>query len=189
MENIQTKRFVIFGAILVIVCLICIFISIRAVDKYRNKIAETDMIEKNLNNLQKDASNLDFKIKELETRRYNLSIEKEQIEKNYSTLKDKYTALGKTIRTLERDIKHLQNNIKTVEAESVEIDEDASETESRLSILQAQNDKLRKELLEKTKEKMILEIALKAQAKRLGLSEGYDTKLKGYLKDFVTSLQ
>ncbi len=46
-----------------------------------------------------------------------------------------------------------------------------------------------KELAKKTTEKMIMEIALEAQAKRLGLSERYDPDLKEIIKDFVTSLQ
>jgi hypothetical protein len=75
------------------------------------------------------------------------------------------------------------------EADPVMDDEDSSGYESQLILLQSRNDELLRELAVKTKEKMILKIALESQAKRLGLSEGYDPELKKILKDLVTSLQ
>ena len=60
-----------------------------------------------------------------------------------------------------------------------------------LDQLEKQIDGLVKEMerAKKTKEKMILEIAFEAQAKRLGLAERHDPGLKETIKNFVTSLQ
>jgi len=58
-----------------------------------------------------------------------------------------------------------------------------------LIALQSQNDELLRKLTVKTKEKMILRIALESQAKRLGLAEQYNPELKEVLKNLVTSLQ
>jgi hypothetical protein len=68
-------------------------------------------------------------------------------------------------------------------------DLDSSAEEAELIALRSKNDKLVKKLAAKTKEKMILKIALESQAKRLGLSENYDPELKAILKNLVTSLQ
>ena len=66
---------------------------------------------------------------------------------------------------------------------------DVSEEETQLIALRCQNEELVKKLAAKTKEKMILKIALESQAHRLGLSENYDPELKKILEDLVTSLQ
>ncbi len=191
-QDSKIKRFIVVSVILVFICLICIFVSVRSVERYSNKIAETEMLKQKLDNLEQDFRNLDIKNKELEVRRQDLSWEKEQISKEYITLKDKYAFLGKTIKTLERDVNTLRKVIERkerYEEEAGGVDKDDDETESLLSTLQSENDQLLKELADKTKEKMILEIALKAQAKRLGLTEEYDPDLKEILKKFVTSLQ
>ncbi len=191
-QDSKIKRFIVVSVILVFICLICIFVSVRAVERYSNKIAETEMLKQKLDNLEQDFRNLDIKNKELEVRRQDLSREKEQINKEYITLKDKYAFLGKTIKTLERDVNTLRKVIERkdrYEEEVGGVDKDDDETESLLNTLQSENDQLLKELADKTKEKMILEIALKAQAKRLGLTEEYDPDLKEILKKFVTSLQ
>lgn len=192
MQDSRVKRLLVVSVVLVFICIICIFISIRSVDKYRNKTAETHLLEQKLDNLEQYARNIDIKIKELEARRHALSLEKEQIRKDYAAIKVKYASLGKTIKILERDVGTLQRAIKTSEEIAEESDEaykDVSELELRLEALQNQNDKLLKELAKKTKEKMILEIAFEAQAKRLGLSERHDPDLKQTIKDFVSSLQ
>jgi hypothetical protein len=75
------------------------------------------------------------------------------------------------------------------ETDPVIDDEEGSGNESQLLVLQSRNDELLRELAVKTKEKMILKIALESQAKRLGLSEQYDPELKKILKDLVSSLQ
>lgn len=191
-QDSKIKRFIVVSVILVFICLICIFVSVRSVERYSNKIAETEMLKQKLDNLEQDFRNLDIKNKELEVRRQDLSWEKEQISKEYITLKDKYAFLGKTIETLERDVNTLRKVIERkerYEEEAGGVDKDDDETESLLSTLQSENDQLLKELADKTKEKMILEIALKAQANRLGLTEEYDPDLKEILKKFVTSLQ
>ncbi|MBO1224328.1 MAG: hypothetical protein JYX80_07850 [Candidatus Scalindua sediminis] len=192
MQDAKIKRLLIVSVILVFICIICIFISVRSVEKYRNKVIETTALEQKLDNLEQYARNLDIKIKELEARRHALSLEKEQISKDYAAIKVKYASLGKTIKILKRDMGTLQRVMKTseeIEEESDEVDKDVSDLALRLEALQNQNDELLKELTRKTKEKMILEIAFEAQAKRLGLSERYDPDLKETIKDFVTSLQ
>ena len=55
--------------------------------------------------------------------------------------------------------------------------------------LRSQNAKLVKKLAAKTKEKMILKIALESQARRLGISKDYDPEFKAILKNLVTRLQ
>ncbi len=192
MQDAKIKRLLIVSVILIFICIICIFISVRSVDKYKNKTAETNLLVQKLDNLEQYARNTDIKIKELEARRHALSLEKKQISKDYAAIKVKYVSLGKTIKILERDVGTLQRVIKTseeIEEESEEVDKDVSDLALRLEALQNQNDELLKELTRKTKEKMILEIAFAAQAKRLGLSERHDPDLKQTIKDFVTSLQ
>ncbi len=192
MQDAKIKRLLIVSVVLVFICIICIFISVRSVDKYRNKTVETNLLVQKLDNLEQYARNIDIKIKELEARRYALSLEKEQISKDYAAIKVKYSSLGKTIKILERDVGTLQRVIKTseeIEDGSEEVDKEVSDLALRLEALQNQNDELLKELAKKTKEKMILEIAFEAQAKRLGLSERHDPDLKETIKDFVTSLQ
>jgi hypothetical protein len=66
---------------------------------------------------------------------------------------------------------------------------DRSAEEIQLTELRSQNEELVKKLAIKTREKMILEIALESQANRLGLSEGYDPELKKILENLVISLQ
>ncbi len=191
-QDSRVKRLLVVSTILVLTCIICIFISVRSVEKYRNKATETTALEQKLDYLEQYARNIDIKIKELEARRHDLSLEKEQISKDYAAIKVKYVSLGKTVKTLERDVGTLQRVIRTSEdseEESDEVDKDVSELALRLEALQKQNDKLLKELANKTKEKMILEIAFEAQAKRLGLSERHDPDLKEIIKNFVTSLQ
>ncbi len=191
-QDDKIKRILVACVVLIVICVVCIFISIRFVDKYRDKAAETASLKQKLVDFEQDIKRLDIKIKELEVMRYDLSLEKRGITKDYSTIKDKYASLGKTIKTLERDINNLQKAFKMVgvnETEQVIGDEDSSGNKSQLRALQSRNDELLRELAVKTKEKMILKIALESQAKRLGLSEQYDPELKEILKEFVTSLQ
>ncbi|MHC4182756.1 MAG: hypothetical protein ACYSR0_05350 [Planctomycetota bacterium] len=185
MQDAKTRRLLVVSVVLIFICIVCIFVSVRYVEKYRNKVSETAALEQKLDSFEQNVKRLDIKIKELEARRYDLSLEKKQITKDYSTIKDKYVFLGKMIKALEGDVGTLQRAIKTSE----EIEEESDEADSELKILQSRNDKLLKELAKKTKEKMILEIAFEAQAKRLGLAERHDPGLKETIKDFVTSLQ
>jgi septal ring factor EnvC (AmiA/AmiB activator) len=191
-QDEKIKRILVACVVLIVICVVCIFVSIRFVDKYRDKAAETASLKQKLDDLEQDIKKLDIKTKELEAMRYDLSLEKRQTSKDYSTIKDKYISLGKTIKTLERDINNLQKAFKMVgvnETDPVIDDEDSSGNESQLRVLQSRNDELLRELAVKTKEKMILKIALESQAKRLGLSEQYDPELKKILKDLVISLQ
>lgn len=192
MHDDKTKRILVVCGVLVVVSIVCIFVSIRFVEKYRNKVAEAVLLEQKLDDLEQEVKKLDIKTKELEAMRYDLSLEKGQISKDYSTIKDKYVSLGTMIKTLEKDVNNLQKVLKIVgdnEADPVIEDEDSGGNESQLRTLQSRNDELLRELAVKTKEKMILKIALESQAKRLGLSEKYDPELKKILKEFVTSLQ
>lgn len=192
MQDDKTKRILVVCGVLVVVSIVCIFVSIRFVEKYRNKVAEAVLLEQKLDDLEQEVKKLDIKTKELEAMRYDLSLEKGQISKDYSTIKDKYVSLGTMIKTLEKDVNNLQKVLKIVgdnEADPVIEDEDSGGNESQLRTLQSRNDELLRELAVKTKEKMILKIALESQAKRLGLSEKYDPELKKILKEFVTSLQ
>ncbi len=191
-QDDKIKRILVAGVVLIVICVVCIFVSIRFVDKYRDKVAETASLKQKLNELEQDVKKLDFKTKELEAVRYDLSLEKRGITKDYSTIKDKYVSLGKMIKTLERDINDLQKAFEMVgvnEADPVIDDRDSSGNESQLEVLRSRNDELLRELVVKTKEKMILQIALESQAKRLGLSEQYDPELKKILRNLVTSLQ
>jgi hypothetical protein len=191
-QDDKTKRILLAGGVLVLVCMVCLFVSIRAVDKYRKKIAETTLLEQRLDDLEQDIKKQDIKTKELEDMRYDLSLEKGQINEDYETIKEKYVSLGKTIKMLERDVSGLQEIMKVVESRSPDpvIGEmDVSKEETQLIVLRSQNKELVKKLTAKTKEKMILEIALESQANRLGLSEHYDPELKKILENLVTTLQ
>ena len=190
-QDDKTKRILLAGGVLVLVCMVCLFVSIRAVDKYRKKIAETTLLEQRLDDLEQDIKKQDIKTKELEDMRYDLSLEKGQINEDYETIKEKYVSLGKTIKMLERDVSGLQEIMKVVESRSPDpvIGEmDVSKEETQLIALRSQNKELVKKLTAKTKEKMILEIALESQANRLGLSEHYDPELKKILENLVTTL-
>ena len=191
-QDEKIKRILVACVVLIVICVVCIFVSIRFVDKYRNKASETASLKQKLYELERDVKKLDIKTNELEAVRYDLSLEKREITKEYSTIKDKYVSLGKTIKTLERDIDNLQKAFEMVGVNGTDPvidDEDNSGNESQLGVLQSRNDELLRELAVKTKEKMILKIALESQAKRLGLSEQYDPELKKILKDLVTSLK
>ncbi|KHE91644.1 MAG: hypothetical protein K8F52_19300 [Candidatus Scalindua rubra] len=191
-QDDKIKRLLVAGGALVFICIVCLFVSIRAVDKYRNKAAEATLLEQRLEDLEQDIKKLDIKTKELEAMRYDLSLEKGQIGKDYATIKEKYTSLGKTIKALENDVSGLQKTIKFVEnsaPDPVIGDIDSSVDETQLITLKRQNDELVKKLADKTREKMILKIALESQANRLGLSENYDPELKTILKNLVTTLQ
>ncbi|MHC4267497.1 MAG: hypothetical protein ACYSTS_03440 [Planctomycetota bacterium] len=191
-QDAKVKRILVASVVLVFVCIVCIFISIRYVDKYMRKVAETSVLEQKLDDLEQDVKRLDIKTRELEVVRYDLSLEKEEINKEYSIIKERYKSLGNTIKSLERDIGGLQKILKFVETNKDDLlmgDQQSSEKVSQLLKLQIRNDELVNELAIKTKEKMILKIALESQAKRLGLSENYDPELKVILKKFVTSLQ
>ena len=191
-QDDKIKRILLAGGVLVLVCLVCLFISIRSVDKYRKKVTETTLLEQRLDDLEQDIKKQDIKTKELEDMRYDLSLEKGQINEDYSTIKEKYVSLGKTIKSLERDVSGLQEAMKIVEnrvPDPVIGEVDVSEEETQLIALRCQNEELVKKLAAKTKEKMILKIALESQAHRLGLSENYDPELKKILEDLVTSLQ
>jgi len=190
-QDEKIKRILVACVVLIVICVVCILASIRFMDKYSDKVAETASLRQKLVELERDVKKLDLKTKELEAVRYDLSLEKRGITKDYSTIKDKYVSLGKTIKTLERDINILQEAFKMVGVNETDpvIDEEGSGNESQLLVLQSRNDELLRELAVKTKEKMILKIALESQAKRLGLSEQYDPELKKILKDLVSSLQ
>ena len=191
-QDDKIKRILLAGGVLVLVCMVCLFVSIRSVDKYRKKVTETTLLEQRLDDLEQDIKKQDIKTKELEDMRYDLSLEKGQINEDYETIKEKYVALGKTIKTLERDVSGLQEAMKIVEnrvPDPVIGEVDVSEEETQLIALRCQNEELVKKLAAKTKEKMILKIALESQAHRLGLSENYDPELKKILEDLVTSLQ
>ncbi len=191
-QDNKFKRILAACCALVFICIVCLLISIRFVDKYRSKVVETTLLEQRVEDLVQDIKKRDIKTKELEAVRYDLSLEKGQISKDYTTIKEKYTSLGKTIKTLEDDINSLQNITKFVENSTTDPligDLDSSVEEAELIELRSQNDKLVKKLAAKTKEKMILKIALESQGKRLGLSESYDPELKTILKSLVTSLQ
>lgn len=191
-QDEKIKRILVACVVLIVICVVCIIVSLRFVDKYSDKVAETASLKQKLDDLERDVKKLDLKTRELEAVRYDLSLEKREITKDYSTIKDKYVSLGKTIKILERDINNLQKAFEMVgvnEADPVIDDEEGSGNESQLRVLQSRNDELLRELVVKTKEKMILKIALESQAKRLGLSEQYDPDLKEILKDLVTSLK
>ena len=192
MQDDKIKRILVACVVLIIVCIVCIFVSIRFVEKYRSKVAETVSLEQKLDDLEREVKKLDIKTRELEAMRYDLSLEKGQISKDYSTIKDKYVYLGKMFKALERDVNNLQKVLKIVGDNKADTDidyGDSGRNESQMRALQSRNDELIKELASRTKEKMILKIALESQAKRLGLTEEYDTELKKILKEFVTSLQ
>jgi septal ring factor EnvC (AmiA/AmiB activator) len=188
----KVKRLLVAGGVLVLVCIVCLFVSISTVDKYRKKVAETTLLEQKLEDLEQDIKRQDIKTMELESMRYGLSLEKGQISKDYSTIKEKYLSLGKTISVLENDVIGLQKTIKFVEnsvPDPVIGDVDSSIEETQLIALRNQNEELVKRLAAKTKEKMIMKIALESQTNRLGLSENYDPELKTILKNLVTTLQ
>ena len=192
MQDDKSKRILLAGGVLVLVCMVCLFVSIRAVDKYRKKVAETTLLEQRLDDLEQDIKKQDIKTKELEEMRYDLSMEKGQISEDYANIKVKYVSLAKTIKTLERDVSGLQGIMKIVEnraPDPVIGEVDVSKEETQLIALRSQNEELVKKLAAKTKEKMILEIALESQANRLGLSESYDPELKKILENLVTTLQ
>ena len=191
-QDEKIRRILVACVVLIVICVMCILVSIRFVGKYRDKVAETASLKQKLYDFEQDIKKLDIKTKELEAMRYDLSLEKRGITKDYSTIKDKYVSLGKMIKTLERDVNNLQKAFKMVgvnETDPVMDEEDGSGNESQLRVLLSRNDELLRELAVKTKEKMILRIALESQAKRLGLSEQYDPELKEILKDLVSSLQ
>ncbi|MDP6924290.1 MAG: hypothetical protein R2568_07315 [Candidatus Scalindua sp.] len=191
-QDDKTKRILLAGGVLVLVCLVCLFVSIRSVDKYRKKVAETTLLEQRLGDLEQDVKKQYIKTMELEEMRYDLSLEKGQINDDYETIKEKYVSLGKTIKSLERDVSGLQEAMKIVEnrvPDPIIGEVDVSEEETQLIALRSQNEELVKKLAAKTKEKMILEIALESQANRLGLSENYDPELKKILENLVTALQ
>jgi len=191
-QDEKIKRILVACVVLIVICVVCILASIRFMDKYSDKVAETASLRQKLVELERDVKKLDLKTKELEAVRYDLSLEKRGVTKDYSTIKDKYVSLGNTIKTLERDVNNLQEAFKMVgvnETDPLIADEEGSGNESQLLVLQSRNDELLRELAVKTKEKMILKIALESQAKRLGLSEQYDPELKKILKDLVSSLQ
>jgi len=191
-QDDKIKRILAAGGALVFICIVCLLVSIRFVDKYRNKVAETTLLEQRLEDLEQDIKKLDIKTRELEAVRYDLSLEKGEISKDFATIKEKYTSLGKMIKTLENDVNDLQKIIKFVEnntPDPVIGEVDSSTEEAQLIALRSQNDELVKKLAARTREKMILMIALESQANRLGLSENYDPELKKILKNLVTSLQ
>ena len=189
MQDAKAKRLLIVCSILVFICLVCLFVTIRYIDKYRNNVAQTTGLQEEVELLEQALKDLDMRTRELEARRYALSLEKGQINKEYSTVKDKYASLEMTLKVLERDVNIFKGVVKDNEAVGAVSDEDVEDAESLISALQSQNDMLLKELANKTKEKMILKIALEAQAKRLGLAEGYNPDLKETVKRLVTSLQ
>ena len=191
-QDDKTKRILVAGGVLVLVCIVCLFVSVRAVDKYSKKVAETTLLKQRLDDLEQDIIKQEIKTKELEIMRYDLSLEKGKLSDDYTTIKEKYASLGKTIQVLERDINGLQETIKIIEnraPDPVIGEVDVSTEEAQLIVLRSQNEELVKKLTAKTKEKMILKIALESQANRLGLSENYDPELKKILENLITTLQ
>ncbi len=191
-QDDKIKRVLAAGGALVFICIVCLIVSIRFVDKYRSKVAETNSLEQRVEDLEQNIKKRDIKTMELEAVRYDLSVEKGQISKDYAKIKEKYTSFGKTIKTIENDISDIQKIINFVEnnaPDPVIGDVDSSTEETQLIELRSQNDELVKKLALKTREKIILKIALESQANRLGLSENYDPELKKILKNLVTSLQ
>ncbi len=191
-QDDKTKRILVAGGVLVLVCLVCLFVSIRTVDKYRKKVAETTLLEQRLDDLEQDIKKQDINTKELEEMRYDLSMEKGQISEDYATIKVKYVSLAKTIKTLERDVSGLRGIMEIIENRvpaPVIGEVEVSKEEIQLIALRSQNEELVKQRAAQTREKMILEIALESQADRLGLSENYDPELKKILENLVTSLQ
>lgn len=188
----KIKRILAAGGALVVICLVCLFVSIRFIDKYRNKVAETTLLEQRVEDLEQDIKKLDIKTKELEAVRYGLSVEKGHISNDFATIKEKYISLGKTIKSLESDVSDIKKAIELVENRTPDPiigDVEISWEETQLRELRDRNDELVKKLATKAREKMILKIALESQANRLGLSENYDPELKTILKNLVTSLQ
>ncbi|HJO48877.1 MAG TPA: hypothetical protein QF625_08025, partial [Candidatus Scalindua sp.] len=166
-QDDKIKRILVACVVLIVICVVCVLASIRFMDKYSDKVAETASLRHKLVELERDVKKLDLKIQELEAVRYDLSLEKREITKDYSTIKDKYVSLGNTIKTLERDVNNLQEAFKMVgvnETDPLIADEEGSGNESQLLVLQSRNDELLRELAVKTKEKMILKIALESQA-------------------------
>ena len=191
-QDDKTKRIIVAGGVLVLVCIVCLFVSIRAIDKYSKKVAEMTLLKQRLDDLEQDIIKQEIKTKELEMMRYDLSLEKGKISDDYTTIKEKYASFGKTIKVLEGDVDGLQEIIKIIEdraPDTVIGEVDVSTEEAQLIALRSQNEELVKKLAAKTKEKMILKIALESQANRLGLSENYDPELKKILENLVTSLQ
>lgn len=191
MQDDRTKRILVVGVLLIILCIVCIFISIRFAEKYRNKVAETVSLQQRLDNLEQEIKRLDIKTKELEAIRFNLSLDKEQISRDFLTIKDKYVSLANLIKTLELDIKGLQEalNVDGRGATASLGDDKGIDAWAQINELKSRNKDLLRKLTVKTKEKMILKIALESQAKRLGLAEQYNPELKEILKNLVTSLQ
>ncbi len=188
----KTKRILIAGGVLVVICIVSLFVSIRFVDKYRNKVTESALLEQRLEDLEQDIKKRDINTKELEIMRYDLSVEKGQISEDYATIKKKYASFGAMIKNLEKDVNDLQKVIKFAEndiPDPVIGDAVISVEKAQLIELKDRNDALEKELATKTREKMILKIALESQANRLGLSENYDPELKKILENLVTTLQ
>ena len=97
----KTKRILVAGGVLVLVCMVCLFVSIRAVDKYRKKVAEATVLEQRLDDLKQDIKRQEIKTKELEAMRYDLSLEKGQISEDYATIKEKYVAQAKASNTAQ----------------------------------------------------------------------------------------
>ncbi len=191
-QDDKIRRILAVSVVLVIVCVVCLLISIRFVDKYRGIVSEKTSLERRLEDLEQGIKERDFITKELETVRYALSLEKGKISRDFSTIKEKYASLGKTIVSLGNDVSDFQRVMKFVEnnpADMVIEGVDSSVEEAQLIGLRRQNNELVKELAVKTREKMILKIALESQAGRLGLSENYNPELKEILKNLVTSLQ
>ena len=104
-QDEKIKRILVACVVLIVICVVCILASIRFMDKYSDKVAETASLRQKLVELERDVKKLDLKTKELEAVRYDLSLEKRGVTKDYSTIKDKYVSLGNTIKTLERDVK------------------------------------------------------------------------------------
>lgn len=192
MQDAKIKRILTGSLVLMIICVVCIIVAVRYADKYRGKVVENTLLERKLDNLEQDIKKLDLKIRELEAMRYDLSLEKEKLSRDYGTLKERYTAFGKTIKALQGDVDNLQKVLKIAgenEADPVAEDINGSEEGQRLRVPRSGNNELLRELAAKTREAMILKIALESQAKRLGISEKYDPDLKKILKNLLTSLQ
>ena len=82
-QDDKIKRILVACVVLIVICVVCVLASIRFMDKYSDKVAETASLRHKLVELERDVKKLDLKIQELEAVRYDLSLEKREITKDY----------------------------------------------------------------------------------------------------------
>lgn len=192
MEHSKTKKLIIASITLIIICIICLLVTIRYAEKYNMQYAQINELEQELSDLNLNYKNLDFKKKELEARRYSLSLEKQRISNDYLSIKKEFSSFEKTIKSIEHDmntLKEIVNGNKSIVEGPGNNEVDGDSLKSGSSILKSQNGKLLSELTKKTREKMILEIALTTHAKKLGILKKHNPDLNELLKQLLKSLQ